>query len=119
MGDTSGVFRSNPLEGWQREAIMKAAQMLRDYFGNPPTDPAARQVHDDLLEVLDPARRTARLQREMSDASRKASLTSQTERRGKERRTTDRRKVNLGPPPGVAERRVGQRRSGKDRRNPR
>ena len=117
MGDTSGVFRSSPLQGWQREAIMKATQLLRDKFGNPPTDPAARQAHDGLLEVLDPARRTVRLQREMSEASLKASLTPRTERRGKERRSTDRRKVNLGPPPGTAERRVGQRRSGKDRRN--
>ena len=117
MGDTSGVFRSSPLQGWQREAIMKATQLLRDKFGNPPADPAARQAHDGLLEVLDPARRTVRLQREMSEASLKASLTPRTERRGKERRGTDRRKVNLGPPPGTAERRVAQRRSGKDRRN--
>ena len=119
MGDTSGVFGSNPLQGWQREAILKATQLLRDKFGNPPTDAAARQAHDGLLEVLDPARRTVRLQREMNDASLKASLTPRTERRGKERRSTDRRKVNLGPPPGTEERRVGQRRSGKDRRNPR
>ena len=83
MPDTSGVFRINPLQGWQREAILKAAQLLRDKFGNPPVDPAARQAHDGLLEVLDPARRTVRLQREMSEATRKASLTPRTERRGK------------------------------------
>src|SRR5687767_748112 len=117
MADTSGVFRTNPLQGWQREAILKAAQLLRDRFGNPPVDPQARQAHDGLLEVLDPARRTVRLQREMSEASRKASLTPRTERRGKDRRATDRRKVNLGPPPGIEERRKGERRSGRDRRN--
>ena len=119
MADTSGVFRINPLQGWQREAILKAAQLLRDKFGNPPTDAAARQAHDGLLEVLDPARRTVRLQREMTEATRKASLTQRTERRGKERRATDRRKVNLGAPPGVEERRKGERRTGRDRRNPR
>jgi hypothetical protein len=113
------VFRINPLQGWQRDAILKAAQLLRDRFGNPPVDPQARQVHDGLLEVLDPARRTVRLQREMGEATRKASLTPKTERRGKERRATDRRKVNLGPPPGTDERRQGERRTGKDRRGSR
>ena len=116
MADSS-VFRINPLQGWQREAIMKAAQLLREKFGNPPEDPQARQVHDGLLEVLDPARRTVRMQRELSEATRKASLTPRTERRGKERRGRDRRKVNLGPPPGISERRSADRRSGKDRRN--
>jgi len=119
MADTSGVFRINPLQDWQRDAILKAAQLLRDRFGNPPADPEARQAHDGLLEVLDPARRTVRLQRQLGEAARKASLTPKTERRGKERRTTDRRKVNLGPPPDIEERRKGERRSGRDRRGPR
>ena len=114
----SGVFRINPLQGWQREAILKAAQLLRDRFGNPPVDAQARMAHDGLLEVLDPARRTVRLQRELSEATRKASLTTpRSERRGKERRARDRRKVNLGPPPGMSERRNAERRSGRDRRN--
>jgi C4-dicarboxylate-specific signal transduction histidine kinase len=106
----SGVFRINPLQGWQREAILKAAQLLRDRFGNPPVDAQARAAHDGLLEVLDPARRTVRLQRELSEATRKAALTERTERRQRERRSTDRRKVNLGPPPGTSERRRGERR---------
>ena len=38
----SGIFRINPLQAWQREAILKAAQLLRERFGNPPTDPQAR-----------------------------------------------------------------------------
>lgn len=113
----SGVFRINPLQGWQREAILKAAQLLRDRFGNPPVDAQVRLAHDGLLEVLDPARRTVRLQRELSEATRKASLTPRSERRGKERRARDRRRVNLGPPPGMSERRQAERRSGRDRRN--
>lgn len=112
----SGIFRINPLQSWQRDAILKAAQLLRDRFGNPPADPQAKAAHDGLLEVLDPARRTVRLQRELSEATRKAALTERTERRARERRATDRRKTNLGPPAGMADRRKGERRS-TERRN--
>jgi hypothetical protein len=112
----SGVFRLSPLQGWQRDAILKAASFIREKHGNPPSDPAARMAHDGLLEVLDPSRRTVRLQKEMSTAARAAVLTTKTERRaGRERRRIDRRKVNLGPPAGMAERRKAGRRSG-DRR---
>jgi hypothetical protein len=113
---TSGIFRINPLQAWQREAILKAATLIRDRFGNPPVDAQARSAHDGLLEVLDPARRTVRLQKEMSEATRKAALTEKAERRQKERRANDRRKANVGPPPGVGERRKSERRSG-ERRN--
>jgi C4-dicarboxylate-specific signal transduction histidine kinase len=112
----SGIFRINPLQSWQREAILKAAQLLRDRFGNPPVDAQAKAAHDGLLEVLDPARRTVRLQRELSEATRKAALTEKTERRQKERRAKDRRRVNIGPPPDASERRGGERRAG-ERRN--
>jgi C4-dicarboxylate-specific signal transduction histidine kinase len=112
----SGIFRINPLQSWQRDAIQKAAQLLRDRFGNPPVDAQARTAHDGLLEVLDPARRTVRLQKELSEATRKAALTEKTERRTRERRAQDRRRANLGPPSGVPERRKGERRSG-ERRN--
>ena len=112
----SGIFRINPLQGWQRDAILKAAQFIRDRFGNPPVDAGAKSAHDSLLEVLDPARRTVRLQREMSEATRKAALTERAERRARERRANDRRKANLGPPAGIPERRRGDRRAG-DRRS--
>ena len=111
----SGIFRINPLQAWQREAILKAAQLLRDRFGNPPVDAQARSAHDGLLEVLDPARRTVRLQRELSEATRKAALTAKTERRHRERRSSDRRKANVGPPPGVPDRRKSERRHGERR----
>jgi hypothetical protein len=107
----SGIFRINPLQAWQREAILKAAQLLRDRFGNPPVDAQARNAHDGLLEVLDPARRTVRLQRELSEATRKAALTEKTERRARERRGTERRKANVGPPSGVPDRRKTERRN--------
>ena len=111
----SGIFRINPLQGWQRDAILKAAQLIRDRFGNPPIDPVAKSAHDGLLEVLDPARRTVRLQRELSEATRQAAITARAERRARERRANDRRKANQGPPSGV-ERRTGDRRAG-ERRN--
>lgn len=111
----SGIFRINPLQGWQREAILKAAQLLRDRFGNPPVDAQARSAHDGLLEVLDPARRTIRLQKELSEATRKAALTERAERRQRERRAAERRKVNRGPPTGVPERRKGERRTSERR----
>jgi hypothetical protein len=112
----SGIFRINPLQSWQRDAILKAAQLLRDRFGNPPVDAQVRGAHDGLLEVLDPARRTVRLQRELSEATRKAALTEKTERRARDRRANDRRKANLGAPTGAADRRKAERRSG-ERRN--
>lgn len=112
----SGIFRINPLQSWQRDAILKAAQLLRDRFGNPPVDAQARAAHDGLLEVLDPARRTVRMQKELSEATRKAALTEKAERRARERRALERRKANLGPPPGVPERRRTERRAG-ERRN--
>lgn len=113
----SGIYRLPQLQGWQRESILAAASFLRDRFGNPPGDPRARMVHDGLLEVLDPPRRAVRLQREMSEAARKAALTAKAERRAAERRRTDRRKANLGPRAGAPERRKGERRSGRDRRS--
>ena len=109
-GTSSGIFRINQLAAWQREAVLKAAQLLRDRFGNPPVDAQARLAHDGLLEVLDPARRTERLQKEMSEATRKAALNQNSERRSKERRGTDRRKVDIGPPPGIQNRRKDDRR---------
>lgn len=109
----SGIFRMNPLPGWQRDAILKAVQLLRDRFGAPPSDADALAAHDALLEVLDPSRRAARLQKEISAAT---QAVAPAERRRRERRAADRRRSNEGPPAGVPERRRGERRTG-DRRN--
>jgi hypothetical protein len=112
----SGIFRINPLQPWQREAILKAAQLLRERFGDPPNDAPARSAHDGLIEVIDPTRRTVRLQRELSEATRTAALTHRTERRARDRRGPDRRTANVGLPQGVAERRKSERRKGERRR---
>jgi hypothetical protein len=111
----SGVFRINPLQAWQREAILKAAQLMRERL-DLPADLEASAALEGLLEVLDPPRRTVRLQREISESTRQAALTESSERRQKQRRGRDRRRVDLGPPPGIAERRKGPTRVG-DRRN--
>jgi len=110
-----GVGSSTPMAGWQRANVLAAAQYLRDVVTRKPDDSKAQAVYQGLLEVLEPARRTIRQQRELSEAAR-SSVTMREKRAGMERRRTDRRRVNLGPPAGV-ERRKTERRSGRDRRN--
>lgn len=102
------------MAGWQRANVLAAAQYLRDVVARRPDDAKAQAVYEGLLEVLEPARRTIRQQRELSDAAR-ASVMSREKRTGVERRRNDRRRVNLGPP-GGAERRKSERRIGRDRR---
>jgi hypothetical protein len=108
--------QGEPLEGWQRASVLAAVSFLRDEFGNPPADERARVVHDGLMEVLDPMRRAARLQQEMTDAARFDSLVAKTHRSYGERRKWDRRDIYARLPEGVADRRKRERRSGGDRR---
>src|SRR5262245_42896876 len=103
------VGSSAPMSGWQRANVLAAAQYLRDVVARRPDDVKAHSVYDGLLEVLEPARRTIRQQRELSDAAR-LSVMSREKRTGSERR-----RVNLGSPSG-GERRKTQRRTGRDRR---
>jgi hypothetical protein len=110
-----GVGSSPPMAGWQRANVLAAAQYLRDVVTRMPDDIKAQAVYQGLLEVLEPARRTIRQQRELSEAAR-SSVTMREKRAGAERRRLERRRVNLGPPAG-AERRKTERRSGRDRRN--
>jgi hypothetical protein len=110
-----GVGSSTPMAGWQRANVLAAAQYLRDVVTRKPDDSKAQAVYQGLLEVLEPARRTIRQQRELSEAAR-SSVTMREKRAGKERRRIDRRRMNLGAPAGV-ERRRTERRSGRDRRN--
>ena len=109
------VGSSTPMAGWQRANVLAAAQYLRDIVSRSPNDAKAQAVYQGLLEVLEPARRTLRQQRELSEAAR-SSVTLREKRSGAERRRTDRRRVNLGPPKGV-ERRKNERRTGRDRRS--
>jgi len=104
---------STPMSGWQRANVLAAAQYLRDVVVGRPEDVKAQAVYEGLLEVLEPARRTIRQQRELTEAAR-LSVMSREKRTGTERRRGDRRRVNLGSPSG--ERRKNQRRAGRDRR---
>jgi hypothetical protein len=103
------------MSGWQRANVLAAAQYLRDIVSRSPGDTKAQAVYQGLLEVLEPARRAIRQQRELSDAARSSVMTRE-KRSGADRRRSDRRRVNLGSPTGV-ERRKGERRTGRDRRN--
>ncbi len=109
------VGNPSPMAGWQRANVLAAAQYLRDLVARAPGDTKAQAVYQGLLEVLEPARRTIRQQRELSEAAR-SSVQLQEKRGGAERRASERRRANLGPPSGV-ERRSTERRSGRDRRN--
>lgn len=106
------------LQPWQRANILAAANYLREQSTSGPASARTGAIHQGLLDVLDPARRVARLQREMAKAVKAAATMGQERRDARERRQKDRRQVNLGGPQG--ERRAGQeRRSGADRRGPR
>jgi hypothetical protein len=103
------------MSGWQRANVLAAAQYLRDVVSRSPDDMKAQAVYQGLLEVLEPARRAIRQQRELSEAAR-SSVTSREKRTGVDRRRNDRRRVNLGPPKGMNDRRKGDRRTGSERR---
>jgi hypothetical protein len=109
------VGSPTPMSGWQRANVLAAAQYLRDIVARSPGDVKAQAVYQGLLEVLEPARRALRQQRELSEAAR-SSVTMREKRTGRERRRGDRRRVNLGSPTGT-ERRKTDRRTGQDRRN--
>lgn len=109
------VGSPTPMAGWQRANVLAAAQFMRDVVSHAPADPKAHAVYQGLLEVLEPARRAVRQQRELSDAAR-SSMTSREKRSGADRRKTDRRRLSLGAP-GGRERRTSERRTGRDRRN--
>jgi hypothetical protein len=83
-------------------------------------DAKTKTVYEGLLEVLDPTRRAARVQRELSTAA-KAAVTVQANRErraaAERRRLEDRRKQNLGSPTGTERRAGAERRAGRDRRS--
>lgn len=113
MPNASGP-KPGALQSWQRANIVAAITYLGEIIGRSPSDVRARAVHDGLLDVLDPTRRLAREQRELSEAARTAAFTG--DRRRGERRKGERRQQSLGPPGGVERRSGRDRRSGLDRR---
>jgi hypothetical protein len=110
-----GIYRTPPLQGWQRTNVVAAANCIREQISKTPEDPKLRAAYEGLLDLLDPSRLISRRQREQAAAARQAATAIKNERRAAERRAAERRKVNLGPPPPGTERRKGDRRT-KDRR---
>ena len=109
------VGSPTPMAGWQRANVLAAAHYLREVVSRSPDDAKVQSVYQGLLEVLEPARRTVRQQRELSDSVRSA-VTVPEKRGGRERRAADRRRVNLGPQISSVERRKAERRTRRDRR---
>ena len=115
MGANAG--RGVPLDLWQRQAVLAAASLLRQRFSDAPDDTRARTLYEALMEVIEPARRAVRLQREMSAAAAAAAIELRTERRARGRRSgSDRRTWEFGPPRGI-ERRLAERRTLQERRS--
>ena len=48
----SGVFRINPLQAWQREAILTAAQVMRERFGATNPKALALRFHAQVEESM-------------------------------------------------------------------
>lgn len=96
------------LTPWQRTSILAALNYLKD-IGRLGQNPQAQALSNALMEVLEPSRRTIRLQREAAQAA-TAGAQAGRERRTRERRhKPDRRKqpaAYTGP----------ERRTGRDRR---
>ena len=103
---------------WQRTNIQTAAAYLRERMAAGAADARTRAVYEGLLDVLEPNRRTLRLQREMADAVKSGVPVQATRDRRNtiERRARDRRVADLGPPGHVERRAVRDRRTGRDRR---
>jgi hypothetical protein len=102
---------------WQRANIQAAVTYLREQMKGD-VDTRVKTVYEGLLEVLEPARRTVRLQREAAESLKASVPVAVTrERRHRiERRSADRRELSLGPPGGVERRRSPERRGGGYRR---
>ena len=105
---------------WQTVNIQAAAAYLRERISAGDTSARTKAIYEGLLEVLDPTRRSGRVQRELAVAAKAVSaaeVQAERDRRARERRRlADRRKVNLGSPTGT-ERRAADRRTGRDRRS--
>jgi hypothetical protein len=108
------------VNAWERANIQAAASYLRERMAQGAIDAKTKAVYEGLLEVLDPTRRAARIQRELASAAKAAvAAPVSRERRATERRRGDRRRENLGSPTGIERRAGKERRTGRDRRGSR
>jgi hypothetical protein len=101
------------LTPWQRANILGVLNYLKD-IGRVGQDPQAQALAQGLMEVLEPSRRTIRIQREAAQAATAGARNGRERRALERRRTADRRKQAAsfaGP-----ERRTGRERRSGERR---
>lgn len=97
------------LTPWQRASILAARNYLKD-IGHIGQNPQAQLLAQGLMEVLEPSKRTVRLQRDAALAA-AAGAQSGHERRARERRHSQDRRKQAIPHNGP------ERRTGRDRRS--
>ena len=111
---TADINKGMNLTPWQRSNILAAVNYLKD-SGKIVHNPQAVLLAQGLMEVLDPSRRTIRLQREAAQAATAGAQAGRERRMGRERRGGDRRKQQL--PFQGSDRRTGRDRRVSDRRS--
>ncbi|RPI56873.1 MAG: hypothetical protein EHM55_03890 [Acidobacteria bacterium] len=103
------------LTAWQRSNILAALSYLKD-IGRIGESPQAVLLAQGLLEVLEPSRRTIRLQREAALSAAASAQAGRERRTGRDRRAmNDRRRQQL--PFNGPDRRTGRDRRAGDRRS--
>jgi hypothetical protein len=102
------------LTPWQRSNILAAVNYLKD-MGKIVHNPQAVALAQGLMEVLEPSRRTVRLQREAAKAATASAQAGHERRMGRDRRSGDRRRQQLSFQ-GL-DRRTGRDRRVNDRRS--
>jgi hypothetical protein len=100
---------------WQRANVAAAVNHLRELIADGIVDQKTVAVYEGLQDVLVPARRVARLRRQLIAAPELSGEHLQ-QRKGERRLKSDRRQRDVGPADGVERRSGRDRRSGADRR---
>jgi hypothetical protein len=101
------------LTPWQRANIYAALNYLKD-IGRVGQNPQAQGLAEGLMEVIEPSRRTIRLQREAAQAAAAGARSGREQRRTERRRNPDRRQ-QAATHGGSERRNVRKRRSGERR----
>ena len=102
------------LTPWQRANIFAALNYLND-IGRVGQNPQPLGLAQGLMEVLEPSRRTVRLQREAAQAATAGARSGREQRKGERRRNPDRRKQ--GASHSGPDRRTGRKRRSGERRS--
>jgi hypothetical protein len=107
---------------WQTVQIQAAASFLRERIAAGDSSVRTKAIYEGLLDVMDPARRATRGQREDAATVRSAAaaaVKADDDRRiADRRRERERRTMNSGSPTGVERRRgLDRRLAARDRRN--